>query len=568
MAMSDNGEPELLHGTVTESGGIKPECEFKEDCLQPEIELKVSDDPSNGNPSQTILRPADPESDLREPVRPLKREVRSKPPVVVPEKAIGDEPAGFVRRASASLVDASIVALMGFPLVFVVVAVNALLTNMNPFVFADVVEALMPFFFCLILYFMEGLIPVVFSLIYMIVWLGPAHNDMILGSPMYIFCFAFLPLAVNALYHALFLSSPWQATPGKRLAGIYVRTDDGKRLSLGRALIRHFVRAVSIAGLGLGIICGLRTPRQRCLHDLAAGTVVVPGLKSKSGDIAFTAADNKRVSFRARIVFQLYICFFLVTFCNSFVMCEIQDCIANFKLEQSLKKDGPSSESAFNARADRLALCFAHHNPKSAMVQIEELATQAKNVYGESSEKYATILLQEAQLTNSQRDDSQALAAYEKAFDVIRRHHIRFDELIIPAGVHADSPYYEMRDLRLGQREVDNFFAQMANLNLSVGSHYLRTTEPKKAMPYIDRALAQMQDLIDSRPKDGKTVEYLVTYSYQVLDSVRELDHFGFPQESKRVLDDASVFIKGNQWLEPKKMTELLQRIAGKGPSD
>lgn len=77
-----------------------------------------------------------------------------------------------------------------------------------------------------------------------------------------------------------------------------------------------------------------------------------------------------------------------------------------------------------------------------------------------------------------------------------------------------------------------------------------------------------MRDLIASRPKDAKTMEYLVTYSYLVQDSVRELNLVELPGEGKKVFDDACAFIRGNQWLDARSMTELLDRIAGKAPSN
>ena len=56
--------------------------------------------------------------------------------------------------------------------------------------------------------------------------------------------FALLIFLVGALYHAFLDSSPWRTTIGKRLMKIIVLTEDGKRLSFLRALIRYCLSVV------------------------------------------------------------------------------------------------------------------------------------------------------------------------------------------------------------------------------------------------------------------------------------------------------------------------------------
>jgi uncharacterized RDD family membrane protein YckC len=54
---------------------------------------------------------------------------------------------------------------------------------------------------------------------------------------------AFLLLVLPViLYFALFECSSWQATWGKRKIGIYVTNMQGERLSLGRSLVRSFIK--------------------------------------------------------------------------------------------------------------------------------------------------------------------------------------------------------------------------------------------------------------------------------------------------------------------------------------
>lgn len=55
----------------------------------------------------------------------------------------------------------------------------------------------------------------------------------------------------TTLYHALFESSRWQATPGKMLLGLKVVRDDGGRLSVGQALFRGFARSMLLQLCGI-----------------------------------------------------------------------------------------------------------------------------------------------------------------------------------------------------------------------------------------------------------------------------------------------------------------------------
>jgi len=84
-----------------------------------------------------------------------------------------------------------------------------------------------------------------------------------------------LLFGLSTLYFVGFEASPWQATPGKRLARLRVRAADGGEAGFARALARHLAGAISWMLLNLGhAIAGWRRDR-RALHDLIAGTQVV-----------------------------------------------------------------------------------------------------------------------------------------------------------------------------------------------------------------------------------------------------------------------------------------------------
>ena len=81
-------------------------------------------------------------------------------------------------------------------------------------------------------------------------------------------------VSVGCLYYTLFEGSGWQATPGKRIMRIYVTDLNGRRISLGRALIRNLARQLSgIFFIGY-LITGF-TEKKQALHDILAGCLVL-----------------------------------------------------------------------------------------------------------------------------------------------------------------------------------------------------------------------------------------------------------------------------------------------------
>ena len=77
------------------------------------------------------------------------------------------------------------------------------------------------------------------------------------------------------LYEALLLSSPWQATIGKKLLGLKVTDEFGQRISFGRATGRHFAKIISMIICFIGFIMAAFTYHKRALHDMIAGTLVM-----------------------------------------------------------------------------------------------------------------------------------------------------------------------------------------------------------------------------------------------------------------------------------------------------
>jgi uncharacterized RDD family membrane protein YckC len=77
------------------------------------------------------------------------------------------------------------------------------------------------------------------------------------------------------LYFALLESSPWQATPGKRVLGLVVTDRDGARPGFGRALGRHLAALANYLSLLVGWLLVALDRDKRGLHDHIAGTRVL-----------------------------------------------------------------------------------------------------------------------------------------------------------------------------------------------------------------------------------------------------------------------------------------------------
>jgi uncharacterized RDD family membrane protein YckC len=82
-------------------------------------------------------------------------------------------------------------------------------------------------------------------------------------------------LAINWLYYALFESSTWQATLGKKALGLEVTDMQGARINFARATGRFFAKFLSTIILFIGFFMIGFTDRKQGLHDMLAGTLVI-----------------------------------------------------------------------------------------------------------------------------------------------------------------------------------------------------------------------------------------------------------------------------------------------------
>jgi uncharacterized RDD family membrane protein YckC len=89
-----------------------------------------------------------------------------------------------------------------------------------------------------------------------------------------------LAIIWNWLYFALFESSSWRATPGKRACGLIVTGKQGERISFGRAIGRDFAKILSGTILLIGYMMAGWTRQKQALHDMICGTLVLKKVRS------------------------------------------------------------------------------------------------------------------------------------------------------------------------------------------------------------------------------------------------------------------------------------------------
>lgn len=83
------------------------------------------------------------------------------------------------------------------------------------------------------------------------------------------------------LYAVGFENSRWRGTPGKKILQLEITSRDGKELSFGKILLRHFIKWLSLALLFAGFFMIYFHPKKQALHDFLTGTLVVSKINSK-----------------------------------------------------------------------------------------------------------------------------------------------------------------------------------------------------------------------------------------------------------------------------------------------
>jgi len=116
-------------------------------------------------------------------------------------------------------------------------------------------------------------VALIFSMVIVAIY-GDAAEEWARANSNIIGVIEFIPIIA---YYAYFSAGPWQATPGKRICGIYVIRTNGARLDAPFGALRYLTYFLSALPLGLGFLMPLWTKERKALHDIVCGTRVVYG---------------------------------------------------------------------------------------------------------------------------------------------------------------------------------------------------------------------------------------------------------------------------------------------------
>jgi uncharacterized RDD family membrane protein YckC len=115
-------------------------------------------------------------------------------------------------------------------------------------------------------------------------------------------------VVLSCLYQAIPLSGAVQATPGMLASGIFAVSITGKRLSFGRALLRHLTKPLSYGVFGIGLLLQLSTPRRQTLHDLLSRSVVLLTPEQPREEPAAAAAAEPAATGRRMLASAIDLC--------------------------------------------------------------------------------------------------------------------------------------------------------------------------------------------------------------------------------------------------------------------
>jgi uncharacterized RDD family membrane protein YckC len=110
------------------------------------------------------------------------------------------------------------------------------------------------------------------------------------------FLYFLLSVLTPWLYYSLFEAGNWQATPGKRILGVYVTDLRGQRITFGRASGRYFSKFISSLILGIGYIIAGLTQNKQALHDKIASTLVYIGKPEDQIDEVLLKSTPKQIN--------------------------------------------------------------------------------------------------------------------------------------------------------------------------------------------------------------------------------------------------------------------------------
>lgn len=90
------------------------------------------------------------------------------------------------------------------------------------------------------------------------------------------------PFVASWLYFALMRSNQDQQTIGQQVMGIKTLSVDGQKIEFGQATGRYFADILNALTFFIGYLMFFFSPKNQCLHDSLAGTIIVSEIRRQS----------------------------------------------------------------------------------------------------------------------------------------------------------------------------------------------------------------------------------------------------------------------------------------------
>lgn len=106
---------------------------------------------------------------------------------------------------------------------------------------------------------------------------GLTEEDLLAGAGGAYCVYLLLGQSLHWLYYSILESSKWQATIGKKVLGLRVTDEEGRRITFLRATGRYFAKWLSALIFGVGFMMAGWSQKKQALHDRIAKTLVIKG---------------------------------------------------------------------------------------------------------------------------------------------------------------------------------------------------------------------------------------------------------------------------------------------------
>lgn len=207
----------------------------------------------------------------------------------------------------------------------------------------------------------------------------------------------FINVAVIASYFALFESSYWRGTPGKRLLRLVVQKSDGSRLSFFDALKRYLLKVTLLLPIPAGLMVAAKSKEKQFLHDQIVHSEVWQGI-GQVGRIDYLSQPKANFYNRvAQAMVQISLCVGLIVILNHLNTYDIREYLGSARVNAVAKQFGVKSDQAYAAMKEQIE-SLLEDDEIHAVHHLKEFANICQQKFGRSDPRYINAILRYVEL--------------------------------------------------------------------------------------------------------------------------------------------------------------------------